>query len=184
MPGSFMSRRFAAAPWPAGLKATSVVGAVLIGILTYFAFRAVPAQPGFTRTFGLATAAVLPVVLLASAVLMVTGYELDGSELRVRRLLWFTRISLTGLRRAWAEPAILEGTHRIFGNAGLFSYTGLYQRRNLGRYRLYATDLSAAVVLTWSHRTVVVTPAAPVDFVEHLHALAPSVATGPPPGDA
>lgn len=183
MPGSSMPRRFAAAPWPASLKATSALGVVMIPVLTYLAFRAVPAQAGFTRAFGLGIAAVLPVLLVVSALMAVTGYELDGGSLRVRRPLWSTRIPLTGLRRVWAEPAISQGARRIFGNAGLFSYTGLYQSRALGRYRMFATDLNNAVVLASVERAVVVTPAAPAAFLEHLRTLDPSVEDGAPRHD-
>jgi hypothetical protein len=52
--------------------------------------------------------------------------------------------------------------------AGSFSFTGLYRSRELGLYRLFATDLSRAVVLLLPRRTVVVTPASPEAFVEHL----------------
>jgi hypothetical protein len=174
-----MPLHFNAAPWPAGLKLTSAVGTILIAAVGYAAYRAIPTPSGFTHYFGLGIALVLPAILVVSFLFAVTGYAVDGSDLYIQRPLWQTRISLTGLSRFWLEPAACKGSIRIFGNGGLYSFTGLYQSPKLGRYRLFATDLVQSVVLALPARVVVVTPATPRAFVDHLHHLFPLAHVGP-----
>ena len=163
-----MDHDFSVAPWPTGLKITSVVGTVLILGAGIGAYRAIPIPTGFTHQFGLAVAMILPTVLVGSLFFMVTGYAVEGTELYVKRLLSSTRISLEGLGRVWSEPAVCKGTIRVFGNGGLFSFSGWFYSRRLGRYRLFATNLSRSVVLVLPARVVVITPAEPEKFIEHV----------------
>ena len=47
----------------------------------------------------------LPVLIVAlSGLFVVRGYTLDGSTLRIRRLLWDTAVSLESLQRAGPHP--------------------------------------------------------------------------------
>jgi hypothetical protein len=96
--------------------------------------------------------------------------------------LWFTRISLQDLNRAWIEPSVCKGTIRVFGNGGLFSFAGLFYSKRLGRYRLFATDISRSVVLILPSRVVVITPAEPEIFIEHVRQSFPNIQVGPPHG--
>ena len=177
-----MDHDFSVAPWPTGLKITSVVGTVLILGAGIGAYRAIPVPTGFTHQFGLAVAMILPAVLVGSLLFMVTGYAVEGTELYVRRLLSSTCISLQGLKRIWIEPAVCKGSIRVFGNGGLFSFTGLFYSKRLGRYRLFATDISRSVVLILPSRVVVITPAEPEAFIEHVRQSLPNVRVGPPDG--
>ena len=57
---------------------------------------------------------------------------------------------------------------RTFGNGGGFSFSGFYYNKRLGSYRAFVTDLHRTVVLRYAKRRVVVSPAAPEDFVRDL----------------
>ncbi len=173
---------FSAAPWPRGLKILSFLGTLAILAGGVAAYRAVPALPGFTHVFGLGVALVLPGILVYSIFFMVTGYTVSGSSLYIHRLLSSTRISLDGLSRVFFEPAVCKGSFRIFGNGGLYSFTGVYRNKKIGRYRLFGTDLSRSVVLMSAGRTIVITPGTPHAFIEHLRRLFPTV-KGEPPGE-
>lgn len=173
-----MRQHFSVAPWSRSLKLTSLVGTVLILGVGVAAYRAIPTPTGFSHTFGLGVAVVFPVMLLVALFFMVTGYAVEGTDLHVERLLTSTRIPLEGLRRLWYEPTVCKGSLRVFGNAGLLSFTGLYQNPTLGRYRLFATHFARAVVLVLPQRVVVVTPAAPHAFIEYLHRLFPTAEVG------
>jgi hypothetical protein len=59
----------------------------------------------------------------------------------------------------------LRGAWRVFGNGGLFSFTGEFWSRKLGRFRALATDPERAVVLRWPKRTIVITPHDPQQFI-------------------
>jgi hypothetical protein len=165
------TRHFAAAPWPRALKASSVLGTVLVVGIGFAAHRAIPVPTGFTYYFGLSISLVLPAILILSLLFTVNGYVVSATDLAIQRLLWATHVSLSGLQRVALEPSICKGSVRIFGNAGLFSFTGLYRHNRLGRYRLFATDLAHSVVLAFPNRLVVVTPAAAHAFVEHLNEI-------------
>ena len=175
-----MRHDFQVAPWSTGLKITSAVGTVLILGVGIGAYRAIPVPTGFTHQFGLAVALILPALLVGSLLFMVTGYAVEGTELYIRRLLSSTCISLHGLDRAWIEPAVCKGSIRVFGNGGLFSFTGLFYSKRLGRYRLFATDISRSVVLILPSRVVVMTE--PEAFIEHVRQSLPNVRVGPPDG--
>ncbi len=174
-----LPRHFPAAPWPTALKATSALGTLLLAGLGYGAYRAVPAPIGFTRMFGLGVALVFPAIAVAGLLFAVSGYDVDGGDLYVQRLPWSTRIPLEGLTSLRHDPAACRGSIRIVGNAGLFSFTGLYQSKSLGRYRLSATDLTRSVVLALPRRVVIIMPAAPDAFIEYLHHRFPAAGVGP-----
>lgn len=175
----FASRRFDAAPWPTVLKVMSLLGTIALAITTVGAYRAAPAIPGFTRSFGLGVALIPLLLLFACLLFVVRGFTLDREELAIERLLWTTRLPLAGLTRASVDPGISKGSLRLVGNGGLFSFTGWFYHRRIGRYRLFATDLRYAVVLRFGRRVVVVSPAAPQAFVEHLRHLIPHLETAP-----
>jgi len=168
-----VSRHFSVAPWPRALRISSLLGTVLLVVIGVITYRAIPVRSGFTHAFGLGMAFVLPALLVGSLLFVVRGYVLDADALVVQRLLHSTRIPLAGLRAVRADPAVCKGSLRIFGNGGLFSFTGLYQRSGIGRYRLFATDISRSVVLETASRVVVVTPASPQAFVDHVLRLFP-----------
>jgi len=173
-----MRRRFPVAPWPRGLKIVSALGTALLVVLPIAAYRAIPAPSGFTHAFGLAIALVFPAILVGSLIFMVTGYSVDGWTLVVERLFFSTRIPLGGLRRVFANPTVCKGSVRVIGNGGLFSFTGLYQSKALGRYRLFATDFSRSVVMVLLKGVVVITPHSPAAFIEHVRQVFPSVQVG------
>lgn len=112
---------------------------------------------------------VLPLVMLAlCALCTVRGYELTANSPGVRRLLWTTRLPLAGLQSASADADALRSTLRLCGNGGIFSFSGLFWSRRLGRYRLFATDPARAVVLRLARRTVVISPDRPEEFLRSL----------------
>lgn len=154
------------------------MGTLLTVGLGYVAYHAIPSPSGFTHYFGLGIALVLLAIPIFSFLFSVTGYVVDGSDLYIQRPLWRSRLSIDGLSRIWLEPSACTGSIRIIGNGGLYSFTGLYQSPKLGRYRLFATDLTRSVVLVLPKRVIVITPATPQAFVDHLHHLFPLVHVG------
>ena len=170
---------FSAAPWPKSLKLVSALGTILILAVGVAAYLAIPVPSGFTHLFGLGVALVLPGILALSILFAVTGYAVEGSDLYVERLFFSTRIPVAGLSRVWFEPGVCRGSIRIWGNGGLYSFTGWYRSKALGKYRLFGTDLSRSVVLFRPRHVVVITPAAPHAFIQHLRLLFPAVRVEP-----
>ena len=159
-----------AAPWSGFLKGISiVVTLLLLGVFLLVACF-VPA-----RTLPLLRVAVMAVpvlILLAAALFAVRGYELRNGVLYVRRLLWTTRVPLGELREAIIDPQAGASSIRLFGNGGLFAFSGWFRNAKLGRYRAFVTDWRQAVVLRASAGTVVLSPIDPAGFVRGLQAPA------------
>ncbi len=154
--------------YPASWSKLLIVTSVLAVLACALAIAAVLVfVPGWGRLFA------LPVIaaVLGGVPFMVRGYALDGSTLWVQRPFWNTRVPLDDLREVRLEPKLLWRSIRIFGNGGLFSFTGLFRNRELGTYRAFVTDWRNGVALRFSTaRTVVISPAPAADFVAALKA--------------
>jgi hypothetical protein len=168
-----MGTCFDVAPWPTALKVISGLGTVGVAVATFMAYRAFLTPSTAPRAVAQGIVFVFPAIAVIALLFMVTGYDVAETELYVRRPLWATRVALSGLTRVWHDPTGCRGALRIFGNGGLYSFTGLYQSHSLGRFRLFGTDLRRAVVLDLGRRVVVVTPAEPHGFVGYLGQLFP-----------
>jgi len=115
---------------------------------------------------------VVPVALLATvlitALYTIRGYTVTPEAILVHRLLWATRLPRERLVSAVSEPGAMKGSLRLCGNGGMFSFSGWFWNKRLGRYRAYVTDLNRTVVLRWEGRMAVVSPGDPEGFVREL----------------
>ena len=116
---------------------------------------------------------VLAIVGLTAA-FSVRGYTVRPGVLLVQRLGWATRIPLSGLVSAEAEPNATLGSIRVFGIGGAFAFVGKFRNATLGSYRAYVTDPEFCVVLEIGPEKIVVTPDSPVRFVEAIRLAANS----------
>jgi hypothetical protein len=114
---------------------------------------------------------ILFLVVGSGALFTIRGYSLTRDDVLVRRLFWSTRLSLRELASARFEPDVMTGSIRLFGNGGLFSFTGLFRNRVLGSYRAFVTDPHRTVVLRFPRRVVVLSPGEPDAFVEQIRRL-------------
>ena len=111
----------------------------------------------------------LPLLLPFSALpFMVRGYRIAPGALMVRRLFWETEIALAGLASAEPDPEIMKGCLRLFGNGGLFSFSGWFWNRRHGIFRVIATNTRDMVVLKIAGKTIVVSPDRPSEFIAAL----------------
>jgi hypothetical protein len=107
-------------------------------------------------------------VVIASAAFTIRGYSVTVDAILVQRLFWTTSLPRAGLKSAQFNPNAMAGSFRTFGNGGMFSFTGFFYNKLLGFYRAFVTDPRRSVVLHYSKRTVVVSPASPEEFVREL----------------
>jgi len=155
------------APWGTALKLISLSTTILMLIIPGFLSMA-----GERPDWEMAAVVALSVTVLGATLLFtVRGYSLQGSVLRIRRLLWSTRVDLSGLRSAIVDPDAMKSAIKTFGNGGLFSFTGRFRSRRLGPFRAFVTDLSSCVVLVTDAGTVVISPGAPDRFAELARSL-------------
>jgi hypothetical protein len=107
-------------------------------------------------------------LVAACALFAIRGYTITAEDILVHRLLWTTRLPLAGLQSAQFEPDAMRRSIRTFGNGGFFSFSGFYRNKSLGTYRAFVTDRHQTVVLRYGGRTVVVSPASPVEFANEF----------------
>lgn len=169
-----MRKQFPAARWSTLLKSVSIVTSLLLVGAGCVLVWAVPTI-GDSHFLSELVGASLPVIALIALLFVVINYEIDGRQLRVRRLLWHTRIDLAALLGVEADPAASQGSVRTGGNGGLFSFSGYFHSARLGSYEAYVTDWKNAVVVRLRGRTIVVSPADPAAFVTALQAALPKL---------
>jgi hypothetical protein len=156
-----------AAPWGkllVGLTAFSTLICVGVSIAVGLNARSGPETEGVMRM-----AAALPMlVVVVAALFTVRGYAVTADEIVVQRPLWSNRFERARLQSASVDPDALRGSIRLFGNGGLFSFTGWYRSPKLGRYRAYVTDPARTVILRFADRVIVVSPSDPAAFVRDV----------------
>lgn len=154
------------APWSKSLFLITSLATVLLVGATIGLIRNGRGTPWWVALF--------PVILVGvTALFTIRGYSLTANAVLVRRLLWETRLPLTGLTSASYEPDAMRGSFRTFGNGGLFSFTGYFRNERLGAYRALVTDPRRTVVLRFPSRTLVLSPSEPEEFVQAIGARKP-----------
>ena len=154
---------FRVARWSWKLRLTSSAATALAAVTAIVVFEVLSAYG--VRVVLCVAAAVLPLVAIAIAVpFILTGYSLTPSALSVERLFSRLELPLDGVTAAWPAPTALHSAKRVFGIAGLFSYSCLCKSEALGQFHFYGTAPSRAIVLFRANRSIVVTPRSPDDF--------------------
>lgn len=156
-------RQHFGAPWGNRLKVTTALVLAILGV-AFFTIK------------GWAVLVILAIVGVA-LVFAVRGYSVMDGQLLIHRLGWATRFDLEGLTRAEYSPGATIGSARTMGIGGLFGFVGHFHNAVLGSYRAYATHESNTVVLDFGGQKIVVTPDAPVEFVEAIEAMRPEDTT-------
>lgn len=151
------------APWGPMLRARTLVWSASLAVMMLVAL--VGLTSGGPLPWVLMVIAVPSLILAAAAARCVRGYTLTEEAITVHRGIGRTVLSLAGLRSVKGDVDALRGSIRVFGNYGFFCITGRCWSRKLGWHRVFATDLSRAVVLRYSDRTVVITPHDPQQFI-------------------
>lgn len=150
------------APWGKTLRWMSAFSVVLI-VAICIVIRVVDKSPASWLALWLP-----PVLLGGTALFLIREYTIEPRELLIRRLLWTTRLPLAGLKSATFQPEAMRGSFRLFGNGGMFSFTGWYRNRALGLYRAFVTDLNQTVILRFEKKTIVISPENPERFVAEI----------------
>jgi hypothetical protein len=150
------------APWSRSLKAASVFAVVTLALVATTGLLVMPERFMLARSMMVG----VPLGVLTIAFLsVVSGYTLTATQLEIRRPLWNTVFPLVELLSVGGDAEVFKGALRLFGNGGIFSFTGFFWKRGLGCYRSFATDPARAVILKFRARTIVVTPDDPQRFI-------------------
>jgi hypothetical protein len=101
---------------------------------------------------------------------LIRRYRLLGDEIVVARAWLTVRHPLAGLTAVETDREALRGAWKLWGNDGLGAYAGRFRSKKLGNFRAYVSDPECAVVLRWSDRCLVVSPAQPSEFIDAVRA--------------
>lgn len=153
---------FFTAPWSMLLIIITIIScAILLGIMLLGLLTEPRGNPLWVGSMvGIPLA-----ILVFAAAFTVRGYTLSDRTLYVQRLGWHSTIELSNLVSIDLDSQAMEDSLRIWGNGGLFSFSGAFRNQKLGRYQAYATDPARAVVLQFRDRAIVLTPDRPEQFV-------------------
>jgi len=155
------------APWGTSLILVSVfASAVLIGVAS------IPLFTGPSgNIFWILIMTVMPLSIWGVSLLfMIRGYMLTKDTLFIRRLLWDTRVPLSGLQSACVEDSrAFKGSIRTCGNGGMFCFAGSFWNKKLGSFRAFATNFKSVVILRFTDKIIVVTPSQPDEFISLLN---------------
>jgi hypothetical protein len=155
------------APWGKVLKTTTALTVGLIVVVT----AGILVFGGSEPVVQMLAVSVPAIILVAALLFTIRGYVLTQDAILVKRLGWQTRLTLDGLHSVTGDAQAMQGTFRVFGNGGLFSFSGEFWNRKLGRFRALATDPSRAIVLRYPRRTIVITPHDPQQFIMRARTL-------------
>jgi hypothetical protein len=156
------------APWSKTLRTLTVLSlSILVIVLLAALYAPVPDVPFVRPLLVLLTLA----VGVGALPFMVRGYVLTQDAVLVKRIGWSTRLPLQGIKSVAGDVEAMRGAWRLFGNGGLYSFTGEFWSRRIGRFRALATDPDRAVVLRYPSRTIVITPHDPQHFIMRLRTL-------------
>lgn len=167
---------FPAAPWSPTLKLISVLSVIILLGTGIWALHLCATTSDDPMVAVLLLGGTAWGIVLISALFMVRGYTLDGQLLRVQRLLWSTTIDLHGITAVSDGTLLYPGSLRLFGNAGVLSFCGLFYNRRIGTYRAFVTNWGRAVVLERRRRPVVVSPSDPKAMAVAVQAAFPQLA--------
>lgn len=156
------------APWGTMVRVGTWATLALLGAIAAMGFLIGPRHQLAWRLVMIGA----PLLLVASTLpFAIRGYTLTSRNLVIRRLGFDTALALDDLRVVRGVADDVRGSLRLWGNGGLFAITGWFWNRRLGRFRMFATDLSRAVLLEFARRKVLVTPHDPQAFIVHARKL-------------
>lgn len=151
------------APWGRYLVGSSILSVVILfGVGVWLSI-----VPG-SRSLNYILVFLFAGLVLGAGLVTIRGYTVTADAILVRRLLWSTRLPREGLVSATVEPKAMKGSLKLSGNDGMFSFSGWFWSKKLGRFNAYVTDLNRTVVLRWDKRTAVVSPDDPEGFVREV----------------
>jgi hypothetical protein len=111
------------------------------------------------------------IILFGGILFTIRGYRLTTKFLYIKRLFWQTRLDLHTLKSVEINPQATKGSIRLFGNGGLYSISGLFRNKTLGKYRSFITNPKKSVILKFPLRTVVISPDNPELFCQQIETL-------------
>jgi hypothetical protein len=157
------------APWGMLLKVVTIIAnIILLGII---AAGIIIRMEDYRLLWRLIMIGIPAATLIITMFFMIRKYEIQGNNLLVYRLGWKKTIDLSGLKSVEIDPEAAKNSIRLFGNGGLFAFSGIYRNKKLGNYRIFATDFKNSVVLKTEKKTYVVTPDNPEKFAEEIKIL-------------
>ncbi len=147
------------------ITAVSLIFLIAVGTLQIFlGFQRVGSQ----RTILLCVGGYLLLLVCASLLLKVQGYNVTKDHLVVKWGAWTKKFPLASIMKVQVKPYALRGSIRLMANGGVWSYLGRFSSNELGRFSSYVSDPEKTVIISLADNTIVVSPQDPTGFVAAL----------------
>ena len=116
------------APWSMSVKWITGITVTFLAILVVFGISQVEEiGSGSSILLALLTVVLPALVLVLSACWMIRGFVLSGDSLLIQRLGWQSKLDLTELVSAEADPEAMDKSLRTWGNGGIFCFCGRFR---------------------------------------------------------
>ncbi len=97
--------------------------------------------------------------------------KVDGEKIAVSRLFGALEIPLSEVTSvAPISKSYIDGSIRTFGSGGAGGYLGRFKNKTLGRYKMYATELTHLVLVRTRQKKYVFSCTQPQEFVAYVQA--------------
>jgi len=153
----------------ATLSMTAVASIILLGVGVLQIVLGLNRQ-GPVRTLLLGVGSALIVLLFASVLLKIRGYEVTPDRIRILYGFSQREIPLSEISTVSRDSRALNGSTRVAANGGLWSFLGQFSNPTLGEFDVYVSDPSRLVLLQLKKGAVVVSPDDPDRFVNDVQA--------------
>ena len=153
----------------ATLSMTAVASLILLGVGVLQIVLGLNRQ-GPVRTLLVGVGSALIVLLFASVLLKIRGYEVTGDRVRILYGLSQREIPLSEIATVSRDSRVLNGSTRVSANGGLWSFLGQFSNPTLGEFDVYVSDPTRLVLLQLKKGAVVVSPGDPDQFVKDVQA--------------
>jgi PH (Pleckstrin Homology) domain-containing protein len=149
---------------------TSSVVVFLFGI-TIILFYNNSLEPQSEYTFGIALTFALTLLPAITFFYRPKSYLISNDSIQVQRLAGNYRIPLSVIDKVFpASVNDMKLTIRIFGNGGMFGFTGYFRNSHFGKMRWFVTQRKHFVVIeTKAHKKIVISPDEPEKLISDLN---------------
>lgn len=153
--------------------ATGFIFILLLGFLCLTIFGLLNANSDMVKGTGLAFVIIL-LVIIGTYITSPSSYTIIEGNI-VIKLNSSREIKIPFRETKKIEPIKEERTLKVFGNGGLFGYTGTFRARNTGLHQRWVTDRSKMILIETIHKKYIISPKDPQSFIQICHDYMPEI---------
>ncbi|MBT3983893.1 MAG: hypothetical protein HOE90_21230 [Bacteriovoracaceae bacterium] len=159
------------ARWGNALKAISIFCTLVLLSVPIIVYVAQSAQINATTT---AVSLLSISALIGCIPFSVRGYRVETNELVILRTFHRDFIPIGEITSIEKIERLPKFTLRVFGNGGLFSFSGNYWSKGIGHFKAYVTNFDNLVMVTAAQKKMLISPDQPDELIAQVQKEMPS----------